>query len=140
MVIFLDACIAIYLVEEHPNYAARIESRLRAAPATIAYSPLVEMECLILPMRQERDDLIARFRGFFAVSRRLAISDTVFAKATELRARHGLKAPDALHLATALHYGCDELWTNDDQLAKVSEGVVVNVLADALLLPSQPAK
>jgi predicted nucleic acid-binding protein len=95
----------------------------------IAYSPLVEMECLVLPMRQQRVELIERFRDFFALNQRLSISDAVFSQATELRARHGLKTPDALHLATALHYGCTELWTNDDRLNKVAGGLAVNVLA-----------
>ena len=39
-----------------------------------------------------------------------------FDLATDLRARHGLKTPDALHLATALEQGCDEFWTRDRRL------------------------
>ena len=87
------------------------------------------MECLVLPTRQNRIELIERFHQFFLLSRRLSITDAVFERATELRAHHGLKTPDALHLATALHYGCEELWTNDDRLNKVAGGLAVNVLA-----------
>lgn len=129
MEIFFDSCIAIYLVEERPEYAERILARLVGSRARIAYSPLVEMECLVLPIRQERLELVARFCNFFALSHRLALSDAVYEKATELRARHGLKTPDALHLATALHYGCDELWTNDARLSNVAGGLAINVLA-----------
>jgi predicted nucleic acid-binding protein len=43
--------------------------------------------------------------------------------AAELRAASGVKTPDALHLATALHHGCDEFWTNDDRLARNSSAI-----------------
>jgi predicted nucleic acid-binding protein len=129
MEIFFDSCIAIYLVEERPEYAERIHARLAGSRAQIAYSPLVEMECLLLPMRQQRLELLERFRHFFALSHRLNLPDAVYEKATELRARHGLKTPDALHLATALHHRCDELWTNDARLSHVSGGLAINVLA-----------
>lgn len=131
MEIYLDACIAIYLVEEHPAYAPLVAARLRGGVGRIAYSPLVEMECLVLPMRQQRIELVRRFRGFFALNHRLAIGDEVFRIATELRARHGIKTPDALHLATAMHYGCCEFWTNDDRLNEVAEKMAINVLSQA---------
>lgn len=129
MEVFLDACVAIYLVEEHPVYAPLIEARLRVDGASIAYTPLVEMECLVLPMRLRRDDLLLRFNGFFALGNRLRMSDAVFRRATRLRADFGLKSPDALHLAAAAEYRCDALWTNDDRLAKVAGVLAVNVLS-----------
>jgi predicted nucleic acid-binding protein len=46
----------------------------------------------------------------------------VFDLATELRVRYGIKTPDALHLAVALHAACEELWTNDRRLASAAEG------------------
>lgn len=50
------------------------------------------------------------------------------ARALGLRAQHGLKTPDALHLATALHHGCTEIWTNDDRLKAAAGALAVNVL------------
>ena len=44
----------------------------------------------------------------------------VFRRAARLRASHGLKTPDALHLATALEGGCEALWTNDDHLHRAA--------------------
>ena len=49
----------------------------------------------------------------------------VFDRAAELRARHRIKTPDALHLSAALEYGCEEFWTNDDRLASVAGGITV---------------
>ena len=45
------------------------------------------------------------------------------------RVQHGLKTPDALHLAAALHHGCTEFWTNDDRLRAAAGALAVNVLA-----------
>ncbi|MDP2794356.1 MAG: type II toxin-antitoxin system VapC family toxin [Sulfurisoma sp.] len=132
MAIYFDACIAIYLVEEHPVYAPIVEARLRGCAAGIAYSPLVELECLVLPIRQQRTELVKRFHGFFALNRRLALNDEIFRMATELRARHGIKTPDALHLAAAMHHGCPEFWTNDDRLRKVAGSMAINVLTAAV--------
>ncbi|MGL4609627.1 MAG: type II toxin-antitoxin system VapC family toxin [Trueperaceae bacterium] len=45
-----------------------------------------------------------------------------------LRAFHNLKTPDALHLATALHHGCQEFWTNDLRLSKATRQISFRVL------------
>lgn len=127
--VYLDTCIAIYLVEEHPLYLALLEARLAAEDVILCYSPLVELEALVLPMRHGREDLLAKFRAFFALNRRLAIPDEVYLRAAELRALHRLKTPDALHLATARYHGCAALWTNDDRLASVAGYFARNLLA-----------
>jgi len=62
------------------------------------------------------------------VQRWLASDDRIFDRASRLRAGYGLKTPDALHLATALHYGCDEFWTNDGRLKLAAGGIAVDVL------------
>jgi predicted nucleic acid-binding protein len=128
--LYFDACIAIYLVEEHPAYCPPIESALSAKYATVCYSPLVVLESLVLPIRNGRDDLIRKFRAFFAANQCLSMPYEVFELAAELRATHGLKTPDALHLATARYHSCVEFWTNnDDRLSGAAGPMAVNVLA-----------
>ena len=58
----------------------------------------------------------------------LSMGDEVFARGLDLRVRHGLKTPDALHLATALHHGCSKFWTNDNRLKAAAGALAVNVL------------
>lgn len=127
--IYLDTCIAIYLVEEHPAYHAQIETALRGSKLISSLSPLVEMECLVLPIKKQRDDLIAKFDQFFSAQRRLSMPPEVYRRAAELRARHGLKSPDALHLATAQYHNCTALWTNDNRLNNAAGSLAVNMLS-----------
>ena len=126
--VYLDSCIAIYLVEEHSVYYAVIEEALAKLDGIVCFSPLAELECLILPLRLKRDDLVERFRRFFAINVQLDMPDTVYREAARLRAEFGLKTPDALHLATARFHNCTELWTNDDRLAGVADNMAVNVV------------
>jgi len=127
--VYLDSCTAIYLVEEHPAFCAAIEHALAQLEGIVCYSPLTELECLVLPLRLERKDLLDKFNRFFILNLRLDMPDAVYREAARLRAEFGIKTPDALHLATARHHGCTELWTNDDRLACVAEGMAVNVIA-----------
>ena len=64
--IYLDSCIIIYLVEEHPTFAPVIETHLARQPqAILAFSSLSEMECLVMPLRQNKQLLLDKFRDWF---------------------------------------------------------------------------
>jgi predicted nucleic acid-binding protein len=128
--IYLDTCLLIYAIENHPAFADRVRTALAGKPVdAFAISPLVEHECLVKPLRDGDLRLLHRYEDGLAELAMLEISEQVFIDAARLRARHGLKTPDALHLACALHHGCDSLWTNDDRLAQAAHGLAVNVLA-----------
>ena len=126
--VYLDSCIAIYLVEEHAVYSTVIEGALARLNGIVCHSPLTELECLVMPLRLKRDDLVEKFNRFFALNMQLTIPDTVYREAARLRAEFGLKTPDALHLATARFHDCSELWTNDDRLSGVADGLAVNLI------------
>jgi predicted nucleic acid-binding protein len=126
--IYLDSCIAIYLVEEHPVYAASIETVLSKCDGIVCYSPLTELECLVLPLRLKRTDLLDKFSRFFSLNLKLEIHEVIYKEATRLRADFGIKTPDALHLATARFHNCTELWTNDGRLAGVANSLAVDVV------------
>jgi len=128
--IYLDSCIAIYLVEEHPAYFASIESKLAELEGIVCYSPLTELECLVLPLRLKRTDLLDKFSRFFSLSLKLEMPDTIYQEATRLRADFGIKTPDALHLATARFHNCTEFWTNDGRLAGVANSIAVDVVVN----------
>ncbi len=111
---------------------ARAEGR---APATCrrrrgggGHQPLVTLECLVGPLRDENLGLHDHYLRALDQFRRLPLTEEQFIRAAGLRARHMLKTPDALHLAAAQTHGCDELWTNDGRLSAASHGLAVDVV------------
>jgi predicted nucleic acid-binding protein len=126
--IYLDSCLLIYLVEDTgpPSYAVR--QRMNAdAEQSFAISPLVVLECLVSPIRAANTLLKARYDRIFRTFVLLPAGLDVFEAAAELRAEHGLKTPDALHLAAALLGGCAALWTNDQRLASAAGSFAVAI-------------
>ena len=116
----------IYLIEEHPTLYPALRKTLcqTAQPQRFLLSELLRLECRLGPIKHGADLLLARFDRFFANPSHLwiAASRAIFDRATKLRAEHGLKTPDALHLAAALEAGCDEFWTNDYRLEAAAAG------------------
>jgi len=127
MTFFLDANIVIYrveavepfnrqllatlqeLVEEHPN-------------AGFAVSRLSMMECLVKPLREQNAADIERYRSFFASAglQIVELGVVVIESATVLRARHGLRTPDAIQAASALSLkGSVTFLTGDRHFRKV---------------------
>jgi len=127
--IYLDSCIAIYVVERHPVYSASIEALMQATAATFCYSPLVRLECLVKPYRINNAALIALFGDFWAAHEPVELPAPVFEVAARLRACHsGLKTPGAIHFAAAIHHGCAEKWTNDNRLNVVAPRLARKVI------------
>ncbi len=131
-IIYLDACLVIYLVEKHEVFCARVERRVAdAADSTFAISDLTRMECLVLPFRNADKALVDRYRNWFNEARLISLGSAVFEKAARLRAEHSsLKTADALHLATALQNNCDQFWTNDGRLARIAPTIVRNIVTN----------
>ena len=127
--VYLDSCVIIYLVEEHPVYAPLIESHLQnAAGVSLCFSALSELECLVMPLRTQNQTLIDKFRDWFARADFLSLERNVFQQAADLRATNqSLKTPDAIHLAAARYHGCAELWTNDGRLNTIAPGMARKV-------------
>lgn len=127
--IYLDACLLIYLVEGHPRWATAVAAAIaEAGDARFGISPLVKCECLVAPIKRGDPVLQRAYTELFEQFVFLAMPEPVYLQAAELRARFGLKTPDALHLACAQHHRCDALWTNDDRLAQASHGLARNAL------------
>jgi len=128
-VIYLDSCLLVYAVEDDPVFGPTTKQRLAQAAdtedAVLAISPLVRLECLVGPMRSGDRSLRLRYERALSLLRLLDMPPAVYDGAAELRARYGLRTPDALHLACAQHHGCRALWTNDDRLARASHGLAV---------------
>lgn len=97
----------------------------------VAISPLVMLECLGAPLRDEDLALADHYRRALEQFRLLEIGLAEYLRAAELRARQRLRTPDAVHLATAQLNECGALLTNDSRLATASHGLAVDVTAAA---------
>jgi predicted nucleic acid-binding protein len=126
---YLDSCIVIYLVERHPRYSTAIETRMQTlTSAKFCCSPLVRLECLVMPYRTNNIVLLGLYETFLNAQTQLDLWPAIFDKAARLRATYkSLKTPDAIHLAAAVHNGCAEFWTNDDRLKLVAPTVALAV-------------
>lgn len=136
--IYLDSCIVIYLVEGAARLRERIGAGLFSAAEGVAHvvvSDLTRLECRVGPLRIGDGERLASYERFFA-SRNVTtipLTTDVVDRATELRARHGLRTPDALHVAAGICAGCDLFLTNDRRLRALGapgERMAVRTLED----------
>jgi predicted nucleic acid-binding protein len=83
-------------------------------------SRLSRLECRVKPMRDKQAALLGYYDSFFVRTPFLLaeITEAVVDRATELRAAHNFKTPDALHLATALEEHADLFLTGDANLTR----------------------
>jgi predicted nucleic acid-binding protein len=82
------------------------------------------LECLVKPLREQNNPDIERYRAFFSSTglQIIEINAQVIETATLLRARHGLRTPDAIQAASALSIkGPVTFLTGDKQLKKIPE-------------------
>lgn len=128
--VYLDSCVVIYLLEQTAPYSEKTRNFLATnSDALLCVSPLVRLEVIVKPLRETNKQLVSDYEEFLSAQNWLSINDEIVDRASNLRARHALKTPDALHLATALHYGCAEFWTNDNRLTNAAGNIAVNVIA-----------
>jgi len=127
--IYLYACLLIYLAERHARWGEPVANAMaRAAEARFGISPLVKCECLVGPMKRGDPVLERAYSELFDFFVSLDMPERVYLQAAQLRARFALRTPDALHLACAQHHHCEALWTNDDRLVTASHGLARNIL------------
>jgi predicted nucleic acid-binding protein len=122
-----DTAPIIYFVEAHPHYDALVtEIFQRVAAGTIQgiTSVITLTEVLVHPFQRGDAHLGDEYRALLLASRdfqTLPIDGGIAEQAANLRARYGLRTPDALQISAALAAGCAAFLTNDVRLQRVSE-------------------
>ena len=117
--VYLDASPVIYYVEQTPIWGAKAAARIaafRSANEIIAVSDLTRMECLVGALKSGDKTIVSDFATFFAAVIVLAMPAPVFDRAANIRATHGFKPLDSLHLAVAVEHGCTRFISNDARL------------------------
>lgn len=126
-IIGIDTMVFIYHLEDHPKFSSITEKLFEAVEkgkytAVTSYITLIEI--LVKPKRDgnlkavsDYRDLLLTFPNLRFLSADLIISDL----ASTLRAKHSIKTPDAIQIATAITEGATIFITNDEQLKKVND-------------------
>jgi predicted nucleic acid-binding protein len=121
----LDTCIFIYQWEGHPRYSPLTDCIFSAIERSdlVAFTSSTTMtELLVHPYR---DDDVVRVNELFALLSTypnlewIAPQLEIAARAAEIRARFGLRTPDALQAATAVHSNATALVTNDPVFRRI---------------------
>jgi len=121
VIAFLDASALIYLVEGEAPWVQSTQATLQqlaveAPDLTLAVSRLSVLECRVAPLRRGDQAILDRFEALFALSdlQTVELSASVIELATQLRATHGLRTPDALQAACCLQLGPDAVMVTGD--------------------------
>lgn len=122
--VYLDASGFIYSVERIEPYRTLLEPmwlQAQTGQFSIVSSDLVVLETLVKPLREGDKVVESLFRSLFEASevRLIPATRPLWEEAARLRAETGLKTPDALHAAAALHAGCTIFITNDDDFRRL---------------------
>jgi predicted nucleic acid-binding protein len=123
----LDTGPLIYYIEEHPPFLAKIRPFFEAAESNefrVVTSFVTLIEVLIRPLREGQPDVAEEYRNILLQSPALtaiALDAGIAEEAAGLRARHNLRTPDAIQVATAIRSGASWFLTNDAALETLSE-------------------
>lgn len=136
MIAFLDASALIYLVEGREPWAHAVKHQLQQLVAAhsglgVAMSRLSWLECRVRPIRDGDQSTLALFDAFFSRPDLIWIelSETVVEVATDLRARFGLRTPDALQAACCLQLGHQAVLITGDAAFQRVTGLQVALVA-----------
>jgi predicted nucleic acid-binding protein len=126
-IIGIDTMVFIYHLEDYPDYSNTTEKILKAVEQgkySAVTSVITLIEILVKPKRdgnfsvaKDYKDLLLTFPNLKIFDLDMKISDI----ASDLRAKYGIKTPDAIQIATTIHGGSKSFITNDDSLKKVKE-------------------
>lgn len=121
----LDTNVLIYYIEEHPVFLKKVEpliDRIVEGRATGITSYVTLLELLVKPIKERRFDLVEQYKEILTNELDMVILDeSVSLKAAELRAKYGIKTPDAIQLASVMSKKGEVFITNDERLDVVKE-------------------
>lgn len=122
MKLYLDANVIINAHEAADPLRKRVLNRLvqwcQTPTGELVTSILSRLECRVVPLRNSDRALLVEYDRFFQgdAVEVIEVTRTIIDAATTLRADHGYKTPDAIHLATAIQTGSQLFLTGDQSL------------------------
>ena len=137
--LLLDTVALVYFLESHPRYSKTAEAifrRIESNDIQGVISSLVLTELLVSLYRagEERAAIgLTNQLLNFANLEVIDVSADIAVEAAQIRARYGLRAPDAIHCATAAVCEVSGILTNDKQWLIFREHGIEVWLFDELL-------
>jgi len=134
----IDTMVFIYYLEDHPTYSRLVRplfEALESRKIVGVTSVITLMEILVHPKRSGKVAAARDYQDLLLTYPNLVIADIdkeTADIASDLRAKYGIRPPDALQLAAVLQGGASGFITNDTQLKQVEEGIEI-VLLDNLI-------
>ena len=141
--VYVDANVVIYTMEKHPRYGPAMRplwSAVSSRQAQVAVSELIFLETLVGPYRGNDSQLADAYEMFFRMPgiELVPITPLILREAARFRSQiPRLRAPDAIHLATATTQGVASFVTNDTGFRNIP-GLNVVLLDDVLASASTP--
>jgi predicted nucleic acid-binding protein len=136
VIAFLDASALIYLVDGEAPWAEAVRATLQqlaleSPGLALAVSRLSLLECRVAPLRRGDQASLDRFEALFAQPDLLVVelSASVVEMATQLRANHGLRTPDALQAACCLQLGPEAVMVTGDAGFQRVQALQVRLIA-----------
>jgi len=129
--VLLDTVSLIYFLEENERYSKRIESgQLQGVMASLVFAEL------LVPLYRSGDSQAAaglsnRLRNFRNLEV-IPLTTEISMEAARLRAKYGLRTPDAIHASTAISTQSSGILTNDKQLKVLTQEGLSIWLFDSL--------
>ncbi len=122
----LDTVTIIYFLEKHPRYyqiAKEIFKKIETGKISANISTLVFTELLVPAYRTKEykhAEKIVHILSNFPNLKIIPINTKISTVAAKIRAVHGIRTPDAIHIATALESKSSGIITNDKEFKKVA--------------------
>ena len=131
--LFVDTAPLIYFTEGHSEYQQILYELFEANDEDELFfitSTITLLEVLVQPMRLGKEDVAARYRHLLTESKSIEVielTNAIATKAALLRARHNLKTPDSIQIATAIEHRADYFLTNDHRLTRIDDIKIITL-------------
>lgn len=128
--VYVDSSALIYAIEtpqSYPGLQTKFLDLFVRGELTMVTSWITFAEVLVRPIQQGDTLIESGYRGLFVPSAQfeiLPIDQHISEQAASLRATHGFKLPDAIHIASGLAAGCTHFLTGDAKWARAGLEVV----------------
>ncbi|MBI4378603.1 MAG: type II toxin-antitoxin system VapC family toxin [Nitrospinae bacterium] len=131
----IDSSPIIYFIEKDPKFHGVLHpifTEINAGNVDAITSTIALLEVLVLPFKTDNKFLTEKYREILLNSKGFSVyevTNEISELAARLRAKYGIRTPDAILVATSIHYGARAFLTNDSTLKNVIE-IKVLVLDD----------